>query len=171
MRPEESELLRHRLDYAWRYFESAARQRMLFFNYYLIVMGILVNGYVLAIREGLIAVAVFVCVFGILSCLVFMAFDVRTLRFVRMAVDILEHLERSVLFCDGFPSVSNQLGLMRREADQRHGAKSCWLTFRARLFDHKYWIRGMQLLILLAFALGVYYAMSRTGSPPVTTGG
>ena len=29
-----------RLDYTWKYFESAARQRLLFLNYFLIAVGI-----------------------------------------------------------------------------------------------------------------------------------
>lgn len=160
--PDDHDLLQQRLDYAWRYFESAARQRMLFFNYYLIIVGVLVNGYVLAVKESMEAVAAFICILGIVSCLAFIAFDVRTLGFVRLAVAVLEHIERTRLFPDDFVAGSEQLGLMRKEAERRKKTGAAWLWTRA--LDHKIWIRGIQAIVLVAFILGLFYLKSHGAS-------
>lgn len=41
-----------RLDYAWKNFEGASKQRMTMFNFYLIMTGILANALVLTYKEG-----------------------------------------------------------------------------------------------------------------------
>src|SRR6267378_4283749 len=64
-------LLERRLDYAWRYFDSAAQKRMQFVNYFVLLVGILANAYVLAVNQGRFAIVLGVCTFGIVCSLTF----------------------------------------------------------------------------------------------------
>ena len=114
-----------RLEYAWRYFESAARQRMLFFNYFLIAVGILASAYGFSLKEGLYPLASFVCLFGLCTSLAFITFDMRMLAFVERGLGVLEALEREWIFPDGYGYVKvsdgrkEQLGLARIEPDKK----------------------------------------------------
>ncbi len=158
---EEHELLKLRLDYAWKYFESAARQRMLFINYFLIAVGVLANAYGLALREELYPVAAYVCVFGMLASFAFMVLDHRMLSFVLRALDVLETLERQSIFQDGFfhvtannEATTQQLGLARIQPDQE--------TTSTRGFPVKvkFWVRcALQGSAAAGFLLGLIYAI------------
>ncbi len=116
-------LLERRLDYAWKYFDSAAQKRMQYVNYFVLLVGILANAYVLAIKDGKHGVALPVCLFGAACALTFMMLDNRMLQYVERANAVLESLEREVLFPDGETKVSStgrtteQLGLARGELD------------------------------------------------------
>ena len=107
-----------RFDYAWKYFESAAKQRMLFLNYFLIAVGILASAYGFALKERIYPLAIFVCFFGLVASIGFIFFDIRMLAFVERALKILETLERQELFKDGFchakaqEAQGEQLGLV-----------------------------------------------------------
>ncbi len=94
-------LLEIKLDYAWKYFESAARQRMLFLNYFVVLVGVLAGGYAVALRECLVSLAISLCAFGIVTTLAFVVFDYRMLAFVKRANRVLETMERRYIFPDG----------------------------------------------------------------------
>src|SRR4051812_49073283 len=51
MTEDERELLKLRADYAWKWFDLHAKQRMTLFNYFLIVAGILANGILLTLKD------------------------------------------------------------------------------------------------------------------------
>ncbi|OQB81204.1 MAG: hypothetical protein BWX88_04338 [Planctomycetes bacterium ADurb.Bin126] len=157
------DILRLRFDYAWKYFDSAARQRMLFFNYFLIAVGILASAFGFAMKEGLHPVAVFVGLFGFAASIGSIFFDIRMLAFVERAQSVLEVLERQAIFPDGFRAVApsgqegKQLGLARTEPDAKAAGKVDARTGR-KVTKVKWWIRGIESLAALGFILGVFYA-------------
>lgn len=169
--PEDvSDLTKLRLDYAWRYFDSASRQRMLFINYFLLSVGVLANAYVVAIKEQFYLVALYVCVFGFGSSIAFMLLDYRMTVFAVRALRILETLERQVLFPDGMVRLgpagptSEQLGLARTEPD--HAAHRDLETgyFLTMVW---FWIRFViQGSAAVGFLLGLLYALSLRAGPP-----
>ena len=144
-----------RLDYAWKYFDSAAKQRMLFLNYFLIAVGILASAYGFALKEKVYPVAIYVCLFGLIASIGFIFFDIRMLVFVKRALRILETLERQELFENGFlheaPSddTGQQLGLARIEPEQKTGHL---------LTKTKLWIRAIEGTAALGFVLGIVFA-------------
>lgn len=46
------ESVKARLGYAWNVWEFHGRQRMNMFNYFLVIVGILVNGYIAALKDN-----------------------------------------------------------------------------------------------------------------------
>lgn len=152
----ETEMLKIRLDYAWKHFESAARQRMLFLNYFLIATGILASAFGFSIKEGLYPVSVFVCVFGFVTSLAFFFFDIRMLQFVNRSLKVLADLERREVFPDGYQDrAGRQLGLARLEPDGEKAAAKV-----------KWWIRGIEILAALGFASGTWLAITSWYSSP-----
>ncbi len=157
-------LLELRLDYAWKYFESASRQRMLFLNYFLIAVGILASAYGFAIKEEIYPVAIYVCVFGLMASIGFVCFDIRMLAFVTRALNILETLEREVLFKDGYlhskPSgvKGQQLGLARIEPDCKQSRQVGCNTGHI-LTKTKLWLRAIEGTAALGFILGIVFAV------------
>lgn len=117
-------LLQQRLDYAWRYFDSAAQKRMQFINFFVVLVGILANAYVAALKESLHSAALGVCLFGVACSITFMFLDSRMLVFVDRSLAVLETLEREHLFPDNYcrrlpnGDAGDQLGLARTEPDK-----------------------------------------------------
>jgi len=117
-------LLQQRLDYAWKYFESAAQKRMQFINFFVVLVGILANAYVAALKDKLYPAAMVVCLFGVACSITFILLDYRMLLFVDRSLSILETLEREHLFPDNYcrrlpnGDTGPQLGLARTEPDR-----------------------------------------------------
>lgn len=159
-------LLERRLDYAWKYFDSGAQKRMQFVNFFVLVVGVLANAYVLATNQGKYVVALAVCTFGVICSLTFMVLDHRMLVFVNRALDVLETLEREVLFPDNefrlgpAGRTNRQLGLARVEPDEHHrGTKN---RMKAKL---KVWVRFVMMggAGILFAAGGIHAALKATG--------
>lgn len=154
-----------RLDYTWKYFESAAKQRMLFLNYFLIAVGILASAYGFALKERLYPVAIFVCLFGLIASIGFIYFDKRMLEFVNRALNVLETLEREELFKDGYlhnnasTEQGGQLGLARIEPDHQASDNVNLNTVHPKQ-KTKYWIRLIERVAALGFFLGIIFAAS-----------
>ena len=157
-------LLELRLNYAWSYFESAAKQRMLFLNYFLIAFGILASAYGFALKEEIYPVAIFISIFGIIISIGFIVFDIRMLAFVERALKILETLERQEIFRDGcfYSKISegtrHQLGLARIEPDIQ---KSGQLSFKTGhgFTKTKLWVRLIEGAAGICFVAGLNYAI------------
>ena len=159
-------LLERRLDYAWKYFDSAAQKRMQFFNFFVILCGILANGFVIAVAQNRYWQAAAVCLFGVICSLTFMIMDHRMLVFVTRALSVLETIERESLFPDGYNAIGpagkggSQLGLARIEPDgASHGMPLRWYS------KVKFWIRVMVMGgggVLFAIG-GVYAWLSAIG--------
>src|SRR3954462_11298895 len=52
MTEDERELLKLRADYAWKWFDLHAKQRMTLFNYFLIIAGIFANATLLTFKDS-----------------------------------------------------------------------------------------------------------------------
>jgi len=146
-------------DYAWKWFESAAKQRMILFHYYLIIVGILANAIVLSFKEGYIGMIIFIGIIGIFTSLAFLSFDIRNRGMAKLGEDILEKLEIEVIFPPEFVDKSgNKMGpfSVERKIGMREGQKR---TFKYLLLKHKYWIRGMEIIIALFFLFVVIKAV------------
>jgi hypothetical protein len=145
------ELLKTRSQLAWNWFEFHARQRMTMFNNFLIITGILVNGYAVATKESLHSMAAIVSLFGSIQAVCFCVIDVRSRHLIRYGEDVLEKLERDSLFPDSFSSPEIQhgqvLGLLRCDQDLREGKH----FIPRRLLKMKYWMRSMYVLVCLGF--------------------
>jgi hypothetical protein len=125
---------------------------MTMFNYFLVITGILVSGYVTAINDKMFSTAECVCIFGFVQCICFLMIDIRSRQMIRYGEDVLDKLERDVLFPDGFRAAGargKQLGLRRCDEDQREGGPFA----PHRLLKMKFWIRGMYVLAAAGFVL------------------
>ena len=155
----EEEKVKLRFDYAWKWFESAARQRMVLFNYYLIITGILTNALVISYKEGYVAITVGIGFMGILTSLGFLSFDVRNRGMAKTGEDILEKLENDVIFPGEFVDEDGKkMGplTVEREKGMREGQKRTW---KANLLKHKYWIWSIQGAFALLFLMAIFMAI------------
>lgn len=158
----EEEKVKLRFDYAWKWFESAARQRMVLFNYYLIITGILANAFVVSYKEGYAAISVAIGIMGILTSCGFLSFDVRNRNMATRGEDVLEKLEKEVIFGQDFVDErGNEMGplCVDRRLKMRQGQKP---TLRAYLLKHKYWIRGIQTVFAVLWLLAILMTICRS---------
>lgn len=228
MDENERELFKLRIDYAWKWFDLHAKQRMTLFNYFLIIAGILANGMLLSIKDDprpaipattistttvptnntLSAVAtvpgaqpivtqaisvpaatqptleirqtytgsattvpdmpamthshlirIGIGVLGLLASVAFIVFDIRNRVLTALSEDVLEQLERDVLFPDGLLFMAGkskqQLGMLRTERDlnMREGQRR---TLSANILKMKWWIWGLEGLIGIGFLISIF---------------
>jgi len=142
----QEELLKTRLQIAWNWFEFHARQRMSMFYNFLIITGILVNGYALAHKDQIYWMAGAASFLGLFQAVCFVVIDIRNREMIRFAEEALQKLEVDFLFPDGFNLGEFQLGLRRRDRTPEGGK---W-TLR-RLLKMKYPIRAMYLAVFFMF--------------------
>lgn len=161
---DNAQLVHERLEYAWKYFESASARRAAFLNFFLVLTGILANAYVLSIANGLWLGAVLVSLYGALASAAFIAFDNRYLTFVNRSLRVLEHLERGHYFPDDFAdSEGQQLGLARIEPDESGGGRPWYAKVK---FWQRWVIYGAALV---CFSFGLIYAVAhRDNSGPAS---
>lgn len=86
-----------RFEYAWRWFEIHARQRVTMFNFFLLSTGILANAYGILFREELYWQAAIVAVIGAFAGLVSYFLDVRNSQLVNMGEKGLKRVEKEHL--------------------------------------------------------------------------
>ena len=160
---QDLEILRIRLQFAWNWFEFHAKQRMSLFNFFLIITGILANAYAIAINYHNNLLALAVCATGFVQSIGFIVFDIRSRQLTTYSEDIMEKLEREVIFPDGFshPLLHNgqTLGLLRRDSDNRmrEGQRGGFQFLLRRVKKMKTWIRLVQLLVGVIFFIGFIY--------------
>jgi hypothetical protein len=122
---EQAELQKQRFDYAWKWFDYHARQRIQMFNFFLVGMGLVFKMFTdsQAEREKLI-----IAISGGFLSLVFLFLDKRNEALVHYAEDILLKLEQEELFPENYKGKRKnskdrsevQLGFMNRES-RRNG--------------------------------------------------
>lgn len=155
------EMLKIRLEFSWKWFEMHASQRMSLFNFFLIITGILANAYAMAISNKINVLALAVCIIGFVQSIGFITFDIRSRQLTEYGEDIMEKLERDVIFPDNFmhPNVNKgkPLGLLRRDSDNkmREGQKGNISFYLNRIKKMKFWIRLVQLLVSAIFLTGL----------------
>jgi hypothetical protein len=146
-------------DYAWKWFEAHQRQRMVMFYYYCIIVGILANALVVSYKETLPGIRVPIGVMGFVTSLAFLFFDFRNRSMATAAENVLEKLENEVIFPPDFlDEDGNKMGPLSVERRQgmREDQKQ---TYKGKLLKHKWWIRGMQLIVALYFLIVVIKAV------------
>ncbi|MHC5057061.1 MAG: hypothetical protein ACYTKD_20480 [Planctomycetota bacterium] len=155
------ELTKLRLDYAWKWFEFHARQRITMFSFFLVTGGILANAYVAAAANGPWYSASAVGIVGALASVAFVFLDCRNRWLVGLAEDVLADTERSALFAESIVELKHgngqPVGILKRDEAEKEATS--W--HRRILFRHKWWIRFMELAVGIAFAAAAMVAWAR----------
>jgi len=141
------EIVKARLSYAWNVWEFHGRQRMNMFNYFLVITGILTNGYITALKEkSLHAILPFICVLGFVQCCAFLMIDWRNRTMLYFADDLLQESENKL-----FRSLPNELsGPMSQRAEKE---KKVWF----RISRMKYWMWLTYILVGVLFMAALIY--------------
>jgi len=157
----DANLSRERRDYAWKWFDYHAKQRVSMFNFFLIASGLLATAYVNTLCKGeeLLGVAIAISILGTVIALVFVFLDCRNARLVYLAEDVLRRLEREQLF-RGFRGLNEKLdevkgGIVYRDAVETPG---CW-------GKHKCLLKAVEVVVALNFLVGAVYAIVRYFDP------
>jgi len=147
------ERVKLQFEYAWRWFDSHAKQRMTMFYYYLIMTGILANAWVASFDKGQSGVAIAISILGVVTSAAAICFDMRNRQMCTAAEDILETLETQSIYVghcsDGTEAPTGPLSADRK-LGMREGQKRFW---RQTLLKHKFWIRLIEALLGVAFLL------------------
>jgi hypothetical protein len=211
----DDDIQKMRADYAWKWFDLHAKQRMTLFNYFLIIAGIFANAILLSFKDGggssqaadpaasrsLVTPATtqpttaplnvtvtqivtgvsdspatqsgarsggngtvkpirrYIGVLGAFAAIAFIIFDVRSRALTKRSEDVLEQLERDLIFPDGYKftadGAGNQLGILRNERDtkMREGQKS---DFMANATKMKWWIWALEGLVGVGFLASIF---------------
>jgi len=152
---EVDERAKLQFDFAWKWFESHQRQRMVMFYYYCIMVGVLANALVASYNGSYHELRLAIGIMGIIASLASLFFDVRNRAICGVAENILEKLENTVIFPPDFSDENgNKMGPL--SVDNRIGMRE-GQKFRIKhvFLKHKYWIRGMEVIIALYFLLVV----------------
>jgi hypothetical protein len=155
--PTDPEILKLRTKYAWDFWEFHGRQRLSMFNYFLLITGILINGYLLALKEHFYHALLSICLLGMLQCLAFFMIDIRNRDMLYFADDLLRHLEEDYLFDS--PPYKDLGPTTRRKKEE---GSDWWLRNSKML----YWIRGTYGVIAVGFLISaIWLFMYRLGRP------
>lgn len=135
------EIVKARMTYAWSVWEFHARQRLSMFNYFLLIIGILINGYLIALKDGgLHGLLPALCLLGLIQCLVFAMIDWRNREMLYFADDLLQESEKKL-----YTSAPNEHAgpMVRRVTEETNRP--------FRYSKMKYWIRLTYGVIALGF--------------------
>lgn len=163
MKQSENDLVQLQLDYAWKWFEFHATQRTTMSNYFLIIVGLLATAYIALLEKGLWYLAAPLGVLGLVTAIAFICLDCRNRELLGFGEDILRHLEKDFLFTEASGSSKEKRLAKLSEAcptkietqTNADGARRFILVrdaalesarsgMRARIFKHRYWIRGIE---------------------------
>ncbi len=136
------------LDYAWKWFEYHAKQRVSMFNYFLIASGILAHACVNLICAECFVLAMVLAIIGIFVSGSFLILDCRNAQLVYLGEDVLRKLEKSILFPEDFTGIGEKneqrpRGILFRELSENKRCPS----------KHKIWLRVVEALIALCFVV------------------
>ncbi len=149
--------LRHeRLDYAWKWFDYHAKQRVSMFNFFLIASGLFATAYVDALCKDKEVLGAALSFLGMLIALVFVVLDCRNARLVYLGEDILRRLERDELFV-GFSGLNGKLkevskGILYRDSVETEQCRQCWKK-------HQFLLKFVEILVAISFLVGCIYAL------------
>lgn len=155
-----------RMNYAWDWFQYHADQRLKAFNFFLVIVGVLVVGYATAMKESLTAVdaakaasasayahfALGIALCGVVISIAFLVIEVRNTELVACGRRWLDRLEGT-------------LGMTLRRDDENRlclndafGPVTRVLTPCKNFISHKFWIRLVYALALVGFSIATAYA-------------
>jgi cytochrome c oxidase subunit IV len=142
------EILKLRTKYAWDVWDFHGRQRITMFNFFLLITGILVNGYLMALDKLTVSfpgVLPPICLLGMLQCLAFFMIDIRNRNMLYFADDLLKGLESDYVSPSSRSALLRDAGPMVRR-DQAEPTD--WWLRNSKMM---YWIRGIYLVVALGF--------------------
>lgn len=136
-RDEDITLANTKFEYAWRYFDFHARQRVTMFNFFLLGSGVIASAYGLLLREQLHWHAGGVALIGLLACVVSFMLDIRNHQLVDLGEKALRRVEKDYLLSQPLKDNERvpQYAIMHSESDE--GEPSGW-------FKHKTLIRSLE---------------------------
>jgi len=159
---KEEKLNELRLNYAWSWFSLHAEQRGNLFNYFLIITGILINAYVISLKDSLFILSLGICLLGIIQGIGFLVFDLRNRQLIAYAEDVLEKLERDYFFTGDFvhwDDNNKQLGLLIRDSNNKMRENQGNVISFRKLKKMKWWIRIMHIIVITMFISGLVYVL------------
>ena len=125
-------------EYAWRWFELHAKQRVSMFNFFLLSVGALATAYGLLLREQLYVVAAVAAFMGVFVSLVSCLLDVRNRKLVKMGEEALEGVERAYLTGCTILTAEKQPPL---------------------LLKHKWLFRSLEIVVAIVYLAAVVYSV------------
>jgi hypothetical protein len=164
------EMNKNALDYAWNWFEYHAHQRMTSFNFFLILAGVIVAGYLKcaelaqqaqSIDEGIIAsqfwwlFCLAISLFGILVSIAFWLLDIRNAELVNCGRNSLRKFENSLNITireddEGRKYLSKSLDLVSRNIPKS------WLP---RVVRYGFWLRTIMVFAAIAFLFSALFSL------------
>lgn len=140
-------------DYAWKWFEYHAKQRVSMFNFFLIASGVLAHAYVNLICEKCFGLAMGLAAIGTIISGSFLILDLRNAQLVYWGEDIMRRLERDSLFQDSFK------GLNTKGQQTSKGILLRDLSCKERKWTkHWFWLRVIEGAIIVCFIIAIWYA-------------
>jgi hypothetical protein len=155
-----SELTKLQFDFAWKWFNYHADQRVKMFNFMLIMFGIFATAIVTAVDKKLpLVLTLGLCSIAATLALIFARLDTRNRRLVWMGEDVLVELERQVVFgrkeIVGRYGEMIKFGLLWRQIQQNEPLigrnkimNKFWDAWDGK---HRIWLPGIPLLLGLMF--------------------
>jgi hypothetical protein len=174
---EKKWIFEKRLDYALEFFKYHAGQRMQMFYYFLLFVGLVVNGYATILRSGDCSLARILSGAGALLTIFFIFLDRRNEELVHISEDVLEHLERDFLF-NGYEreiSYPRRRGWFGRMDDKNKKEWSLGIFLRQgrdqesrdqggierSRYEHGKWLPWFQCSIFVIFVLLAFLSQPR----------
>jgi hypothetical protein len=152
---EVDERAKLQFDYAWKWFESHQKQRMIMFYYYCIIVGVLANALVASYNVNYSLLRIPIGIIGIITSVAFLLFEIRNRWLCKVGEDILQKLEDEIIFPPDFLDKNgNEMGPLTVDTriGMREGQK---ISIKRLIFKHKYWIRLMYVIVAICFLVFV----------------
>lgn len=162
-----------RFDYAWKWFDHHAKQRITVFNYSILFFGILANAYGLLIRENEYVPALVIGLSGLVIGFIFKLLDYRNEKLVHVGEDILRQLEKDLLFVNfeseiewqrdrcflggwqpSNPEKTQSIGIISREENEYKDKP------KGAPYRHGFWIPFCHYVVIFVFVLGAGHALN-----------
>lgn len=167
-----SELVKLQFDYAWKWFNYHADQRVKMFNFMLIALGIFASAIVSAMDKGLSDAAIsLLCFLSALLALFFLFLDSRNKYLLRLAEEVLTQLEKSAIFGNGVTIIDRggktiDFGILwRQELEDRKKGKGILLD--AWKGKHRFWLPATICVIFIFFVVaGIWLAFQNEALLP-----
>ncbi len=125
------------LDYAWAWFHHSASQRLITFNFFLVIVGLLLVAYAQTVEHEWRLFGLCLGLVGMIVSIGFLAIDFRNEMFVKRSIGALRQMERGT-----------RIKLAPPEEEKG------WVS----LFKYRVWFRLVIVIIGLAFAGGLLWA-------------
>ena len=151
-KPSEFEKLQ--FDYGWKWFSYHADQRVKMFNFMLVVFGIFAAAVVNAVgtkqQPGFAAI---LCAIGAVLAAIFIALDTRNQYLLRLAEEVLWHLEENAIFGKGTTIKDRdckdvRFGILSRQLSEERSDKG-----PPKIIRHRYLLPLVGVLMLASFVV------------------